>query len=81
MQLVAGSELHEPFRQYGVEPEQAVAFCQVPVELHVCGCVLDEHWVWPGPHVPTHAPATHVWLASQFVPFCQVPVALHVCGC
>jgi hypothetical protein len=36
---------HEPSRQYGVALEHAVAFCQVPVELQVCGCVLDPHCV------------------------------------
>jgi hypothetical protein len=37
--------LQEASTQNGVVPEHAVAFCQVPVELHVCGCVLDPHCV------------------------------------
>jgi hypothetical protein len=44
-QLVPATALHAPSRQYGVEAEHAVPFCQVPVELHVCGCVLDPHCV------------------------------------
>ena len=60
----------------------AVAFCQAPRELQVCGCEAVAHCVWPGPQTPEHAPATQVVLESQTLPFaCQVPDALHVTGC
>lgn len=46
-------------------PVQLPLFCQVPALVHVCvsvpqlphgtGCVC------PGAHMPTHAPARHVW--------------------
>jgi hypothetical protein len=44
-QLFPAAALQDASTQNGVMPEHAAAFCQVPVELHVCGCVLDPHCV------------------------------------
>jgi hypothetical protein len=71
----------EPLLHTGVLPEHAVAFCQAPVELHVCGCVPEKHCTCPGAQFPVHAPLTHVWLEQALPLFCQVPVALQFCGC
>lgn len=82
MVLDPGHAAHEPAPIHiGVPPEHAVAFCQVPVELHVCGCVLDPHCVCPGAHTPWQEPLTHVWFTHDEPLFCQTPVLLHVCGC
>jgi hypothetical protein len=80
-QLRPAVGLQEASTQKEVGPAQATSFTQVPVELHVCGCVLDPHCVWAGPHTPAQVPPTHVWLASHAAAFCQVPAELHVCGC
>ncbi len=72
--------VHEPLKH--VWFVQAVAFCQVPVVLHVCGCEELAHWVWPGPHTPWQLPPTHVVLAEHAEPlFPSVPVELQISGC
>jgi hypothetical protein len=66
---------HEPLTQKGVGCAQVAWFVQVPVALHVCG-VLPLQSVWPGAHVPEHAPATQVWLVhADGAP--QAPVLVH----
>jgi hypothetical protein len=66
----------------------ASAFCQVPLAVHVCGCVVSEHCISPGAHTPWHAaaaasgtpPPTHVWF-TQALPLTHAPASLHACGC
>jgi hypothetical protein len=60
---------------------QAVAFCQAPVELHVCGCEGLAHWTWLGPHTPWQEPPTHVWFEQAEPVFCHAPLVLQVWGC
>ncbi len=62
---------------------QAVAFCQVPVVLHVWGWVWLLHCVCPCAQTPWHAPETHVSLSLEHAAplFCQAPLVPQVCGC
>jgi hypothetical protein len=58
----------------------AVAFCHVPVEPHVCGCMLDAHCICPGAHAPWQVPFTHVWLVHATESGTHAPIVLHVAG-
>jgi hypothetical protein len=60
----------------------ALAFCQLPVRSHVCGCEADEHCVCVGPHTPVQEPFKHVVLGSHAAPAsCQpLPVIEQVVG-
>jgi hypothetical protein len=44
-QLRPALALQEASTQNGVIPVHAAEFTHVPVELHVCGCVLDPHCI------------------------------------
>jgi hypothetical protein len=61
----------------------AVAFCQPPTALQVCGCEPVAHCVCPGPQTPVHEPALQVVPGPHALPLsCQLwPVASHVTGC
>jgi hypothetical protein len=63
---------HAPFTH--VLFTHAVAVCQVPVELQVCGWMVDVHCPWVGPHWPPQAPLTQVWLVAQFADGYHDPV-------
>jgi hypothetical protein len=58
----------------------AVAFCHVPLVLHVCGC-CPLHCFCVGAHTPVQAPATHVWFEHADPVFDQAPALVQVCGC
>jgi len=70
-----------PSRHAEAVPSQTASSCQVPVELHVCGCVLDTHFVSPGAHV-THAPLRQTEIAPEHAAPLPSQISLtHVCGC
>jgi hypothetical protein len=59
----------------------AVAFCQVPVALQVCGCEGFAHWTWVGAQTPWQEPPTHVWFEQGEPALCHAPPVLQVWGC
>jgi hypothetical protein len=50
-----------------VEPLQATAVPQVPLDWHVC-TPLPEHCVAPGVHTPVQAPAWHTYVQAVVPP-------------
>jgi hypothetical protein len=70
---------HAPAEQY--VGHCGPLFCQVPVELHVCGWNVPLHCFCVGAHDPEHDPLTQVWLlAVQEAPTTQLPEELQVSG-
>jgi hypothetical protein len=67
---------------HGPEPAHVPLVCHAPAGPHVCVSVPQlphaTGLLWPGAHMPVHAPATHVWsLQAMAAP--QWPVPSQVC--